>query len=79
MSKLKGVAAFAVAMSFLTAPALAQGDGTGPVAEACKADIEKFCAGIEHGEGKVRACLEEHKDEVSEACKKALETTGGGR
>ena len=38
------------------APAAAQqGQGGGPVAQACGEDIGKFCAGIEHGGGKVRA------------------------
>ncbi len=51
----------------------------GPVATACKDDIPKLCAGNEHGQGNVRACLEANKDKVSAACKTALETTGGGR
>lgn len=51
----------------------------GPVATACKDDIPKFCAGKEHGQGEVRGCLEANKDKVSQACKTALETTGGGR
>jgi Cysteine rich repeat len=51
----------------------------GPVASACKDDIPKFCAGKEHGQGEVRACLEAHKDKVSAACKTALENTRVGR
>lgn len=62
----------------LTGAALATGAWAqqGPVATACKDDIPKFCAGKEHGQGEVRACLEANKDKVSAACKAALETTG---
>ena len=49
----------------------------GPVGSACVDDIQKFCAGLEHGQGQVRACLEANKDQVSADCKTALETTRG--
>ena len=60
-------------------PAMAQGNGTGPVAKQCASDIQKFCPDKQHGHGEVRACLESNKDKVTPACKEALETTGGGR
>jgi hypothetical protein len=60
-------------------PALAQGAGTGPVARQCAEDIKKFCAGMQHGSGEVRACLEAKKAEASAACKEALDTTGPGK
>lgn len=44
----------------------------GPVATACKEDTEKLCAGVEHGGGKVRACLDANKDKASPACQQAL-------
>lgn len=69
------VAALALATT-MSAPVWAQG---GPVSTACKDDIAEFCAGKEHGQGEVRACLEANKDKVSSACKTALDTTGGGR
>jgi len=49
----------------------------GPVASACRGDIARFCAGMEHGQGEIRACLEDNKEEVSAACNTALETTRG--
>ena len=49
----------------------------GPVGSACVEDIEKFCAGMEHGQGQLRACLEDNKDQVSADCRTALETTRG--
>lgn len=51
---------------------------SGPVGSACKSDIGKLCAGQPH-DGSVRICLETNYDSVSAACKRALDTTGGGR
>jgi hypothetical protein len=56
-----------------------QGMGTGPVASACKAEIADKCAGKQHGNRAVRTCLESNRSSLSEACKTALDTTGGGR
>jgi hypothetical protein len=74
---MKKVAPFIIAaigsMAFSAASAQ-----TGPVADACKDDIAKYCADKSHGSGEVRTCLEEQKDKVSAECKTALETTGGG-
>jgi hypothetical protein len=41
---------------------------------ACKADYEKFCAGTEPGRGRVVACLNKQRDQLSDACKKALDS-----
>lgn len=35
---------------------------------ACKADIEKFCATIEKGEGRIVKCLKENDATLSESC-----------
>ncbi len=51
----------------------------GPVATACQEEMAKFCAGKQHGQGEMRACLEANKDKASEACKTALDTTGPGK
>jgi len=59
--------------------AMAQGSGTGPVARQCAEDIKKFCAGMQHGSGEVRGCLEAKKADVSAACKEAIDTTGPGK
>ena len=69
MSKLKLVAfAFAIALS---GSALAQSaDPRG----ACKADYDKFCAGIAPGDGKIIACLRSKHDQLSAACKTALDS-----
>jgi hypothetical protein len=79
-TKLLGIMAITASFA-IAAPALAQNSepGKGPVAAACQQDIEKLCAGKEHGQGAVRACLESNKANVSAACANALEATGPGR
>lgn len=38
---------------------------------ACKDDFQKLCKGVMPGGGRVIKCLTEHKDKVSEGCRKA--------
>jgi hypothetical protein len=40
---------------------------------ACKADYEKYCTGTTPGGGRIIACLNKQRDQLSEACKKALD------
>jgi hypothetical protein len=35
---------------------------------ACEPDVEKFCAQVKPGEGRVIACLKEHQSDLSAAC-----------
>jgi len=79
MSTILRVAAVAFVAVADAAPVLAQGAGQGPVATACKAEIEKLCSGKQHVGGEVRACLEAKKAEVSADCKTALDSTGPGK
>ncbi|MFT3731382.1 MAG: cysteine rich repeat-containing protein [Hyphomicrobium sp.] len=39
---------------------------------ACKADVQKFCSGVEHAKGKIRACLSEHQADLSDPCKQRV-------
>ena len=60
---------------FLLAGAASAADAppaAGAVATACKADVEKLCAGITPGDGKIKACMKEHRKELSPDCKKEL-------
>jgi hypothetical protein len=43
------------------------------VAQACETELDTWCGDVEVGEGRVLACLDEHDDELSEACDDVLE------
>jgi hypothetical protein len=38
---------------------------------ACAEDAQKLCAGVQPGGGRIVACLKEHKDSLSDRCRKA--------
>lgn len=64
------LAAIAIAVAF-SGSALAQ---TPDARGACKADYDKFCAGIAPGGGRIVACLNGKHDQLSDSCKKALDS-----
>ena len=35
----------------------------------CKADVEKFCAGLQPGQGRILQCLAQHEADLSAGCK----------
>lgn len=39
---------------------------------ACKGDYEKFCKGVEQGDGRVLQCLSEHMGELTPECQKVV-------
>eukprot|EP00197_Chlamydomonas_leiostraca_P010927 CAMPEP_0202884756 /NCGR_PEP_ID=MMETSP1391-20130828/41312_1 /ASSEMBLY_ACC=CAM_ASM_000867 /TAXON_ID=1034604 /ORGANISM="Chlamydomonas leiostraca, Strain SAG 11-49" /LENGTH=982 /DNA_ID=CAMNT_0049567983 /DNA_START=167 /DNA_END=3115 /DNA_ORIENTATION=+ len=39
------------------------------LAEACRGDVEKFCANVEAGEGRVHKCLRDNRKKLSEQCR----------
>ncbi len=45
------------------------------VASQCATDIETHCSNVAMGEGRILACLEENKAEVSDACNQAVSDT----
>ena len=59
-----GLAAFALAAH--------ADDGPPNARQACKADYQKFCAGVPRGGGKILDCLNSHKSEISPACQQAI-------
>lgn len=68
MSKLS-LAAIAFAVALAGAASAQSADPRG----ACKADYDKFCAGIAPGGGIV-ACLNGKRDQLSTTCKAALDS-----
>lgn len=74
MSKLgHAIIVFAIGVSAtlgIAATAHAQTDQRG----ACKTDYEKFCAGTAPGGGRVVACLNKQRNQLSDSCKKALDS-----
>lgn len=56
-------ASFAAALLFLL-PQLSFGQNAHP----CKADRDKFCAGIKAGDGKLGECMKQHEAELSPEC-----------
>ncbi len=50
------------------------------VVESCGADAERFCPGVQPGQGRIKACLEPHLHQLSRQCKNAiLEAALGSR
>ena len=47
------------------------------VAQECETEIETLCSGVELGEGRILACLDQHSEEVGDSCKKAVADTVG--
>jgi len=46
------------------------------LAVECKDDLMNYCAEVELGEGRVGTCLLEHKAEVTDACRQAIDDVG---
>jgi hypothetical protein len=69
MIALGCVVAFAVAQAQDSPP---PAGGKGGAREACKADVEKFCSGVQPGGGHIISCMRQHRDELSQPCKDAI-------
>jgi hypothetical protein len=68
MQMLRGLA---VASFLLAAPIGAMAQGM-TVHQACGPEIQQHCAGVEPGEGRLRACVKENFAGFSEPCKRAM-------
>ncbi len=47
------------------------------VARECETEIESHCSDVVAGEGRILVCLDEHEEDVGDACKKAVNDTVG--
>jgi hypothetical protein len=43
-----------------------------PALEACAADVQRWCAEVASGHGRLLACLGEHEAEVADACRERI-------
>ena len=63
----------AVILLLFTSGAMAQmRPGARAVLQACKPDIARFCSQVPPGQGRIKACMKEHLQELSEPCKEGL-------
>lgn len=69
MRQLVGLGLGAV-LALAAAPGHAQ--EAHPIARACAGDVERLCAGVPPGEGRIKACMKAHISEVSAPCFDAL-------
>jgi hypothetical protein len=49
-------------------PAPAVKEARAKMRTACASDLQKFCAGVERGNGALRECLRSHRPELSSEC-----------
>jgi cysteine rich repeat protein len=47
-------------------------DGRGQARQACEADYHRLCAGITPGGGRIKKCLNENFDALSDGCKQVV-------
>lgn len=65
------VTALALASVLLTAGAASAQQN--PLVTYCQADIERLCKGVPPGDGRLLACLQNHGQQISVGCAKALQ------
>ncbi len=41
--------------------------------KSCQADVQKYCANVEAGRGRIARCLNDNTDKLTDDCKKSLE------
>ena len=63
----------------LTALLLSGSAALAQAGKPCADDIKKLCAGIQPGEGRIKACIKSHMAEVSDPCKDAMSRAPAGR
>lgn len=58
----------ALGAALALASASAQAQNAEQIAKACAGDIERLCAGVPPGEGRIKACIKAHITELSAPC-----------
>jgi hypothetical protein len=52
-------------------------DGRGEARQACAADYRRLCSGINPGGGRIKKCLNDNFDALSDPCKQAVSARSG--
>ena len=71
----KKILVASVILLLSTSGAIAQqkmGAGARAVLQTCKPNIAQFCSQVPPGQGRIKACMKEHLQQLSEPCKEAL-------
>lgn len=63
-------ASLVVALAFAAPPSQAAEQQT--IVRACAADVDRLCAGVPPGEGRIKACMKAHVSELSAPCFDAI-------
>jgi Cysteine rich repeat len=70
---LKNVLTIVAVLLLSTSAATAQmRAGAMAAARACRPDIRQFCSNVQPGQGRIKACMKAHIQELSDPCKEAL-------
>jgi len=66
---MKNILAIGTAVLILGSGAMAQQLAA---AKACAGDVKSLCAGVQPGEGRIKACVKDHFKDLSEPCQAVL-------
>lgn len=47
------------------------------IKNTCQSDIDKFCAGVKQGEGRIAKCMLAHESEISPTCRAKVKEIAG--
>ena len=64
-------ASLVVALAFAVPPSQAA-EPQQAIVRACAADVDRLCAGVPPGEGRIKACMKAHVSELSAPCFDAI-------
>jgi hypothetical protein len=72
VNKFDRIVMTGMALGLIAASQPARAEDAPSTKGACKADVQKFCADVKPGEGRIVQCIKQHESELSDACKQTL-------